>query len=202
MQYTRQQILDYLKIHPGASARDISRSLDQTAANIRYHLGILENSGLVQVSGKRAPGGAGRPILLFNLTSESLGINITPLLSMILEVISAKSTAKNDIRTIAEKLAEKFNPDSKNKITRFNQAIEFLNGQKYHASWEAHPFGPKILLRHCPYQDLAQKHPELCLIDIHLITILFNTPLDLATKRTFNKNPFSPCIFKPKGSQG
>jgi len=202
MQTTRQQILDYLKIHPGASAGDISRSLDQTTANIRYHLGLLENSGLVQVSGKRVLGGAGRPILLFNLTSFSLGTNITPLLSVILKVISGKPTAKDDFQSIAETLAEKFDPVSKNRIARFNQSIEFLNLHRYHASWEAHPAGPQVLLRHCPYRDLALKHPELCLIDANLISVLFDTPLELTSKRTFDKNPFSPCIFKPKGSQG
>ncbi|MGB2965735.1 MAG: helix-turn-helix domain-containing protein [Anaerolineales bacterium] len=201
MQTTRQQILDYLKIHPGASAKDISRSLDQTTANIRYHLELLENSGLVQVSGKRVLGGAGRPILLFNLTSFSLGTNITPLLSMVLNVISDKPTAKDDFQVIADTIARNFDPDSKNRITRFNQAIEFLNQHKYHASWEAHPAGPQVLLRHCPYRDLALKHPELCLIDTNLISILFDIPLELTSKRTFDKNPFSPCIFKPNGSQ-
>jgi predicted ArsR family transcriptional regulator len=51
-----------------------------TPANIRYHLDILEKEGLVQVGDKRPTGGAGRPILLYRLTSFSLGDNMIPLL--------------------------------------------------------------------------------------------------------------------------
>ena len=195
MQVTRSQILDYLKKYPGASAMDLSRSLDLTAANIRYHLELLEKSGQVQVSGKRVLGGAGRPILLYNLTSQILGTSITPLLSAILDVISDKSSNSNDVQLIVETMAGNFDPVSKNRITRFNQAIEFLNQYNYHASWEAHPGGPQGELRHCPYRDLAVSYPLLCQIDQHLLSHLFNTPLVLSQRRSFGNNPYSPCVF-------
>ena len=198
MQSTRQQILAYLNTHPAASAVEISRSLDLTPANIRYHLGLLSESGLVQVSGKRGTGGAGRPIKLYNLTSSSLGTNIELLLGAILESLAVKKSANSNLRSIAETLAAKTNLNPDNRILRFNQALEYLNQLNYHASWEAHPDGPQVMLRHCPYRDLARDHTHLCQFDNHLISILFDTPLELTQKRSFGKNPFSPCIFKPK----
>jgi len=198
VQSTRQKILHYLNSHPGATAVEISRSLDLTAANIRYHLGLLINSGWVQISGKRDSGYAGRPIKLYNLTSLSLGTNIELLLAAMLESLATKKSANSDLRAIAETLAAKINLNPDNRILRFNKALEYLNQLNYHASWEARPDGPQVILRHCPYLELAKNHTQLCQFDNHLISILFDTPLELTQKRSFGTNPFSPCIFKPK----
>lgn len=198
MQLTRQQILLYLSTHTGATAVEISRSLDLTPANIRYHLGLLIKSGRIQISGKRNAGGSGRPTKLYNLSSQSLGTNIKRLLEVILESLAAKKSASSDLRAIAETLAEKTNLNPDNRILRFNQALEYLNQLNYRASWEANPAGPQVVLRHCPYLDLAKNHSQLCQFDNHLISILFDTSLELSQKRIFGKNPFSPCIFKPK----
>jgi predicted ArsR family transcriptional regulator len=198
VQKTRQQILTYLNTHPGATAVDISRYLDLTPANIRYHLGLLVTSGLIQISGKRGPGGAGRPTKLYNLTSRSLGSNIESLLAVILETLGSDISADVTLRSIAEILAEKAGLKPGNRIQRYNQALEYLNQLDYHANWEAHPQGPQVILRHCPYRDIAKDQDQICQIDSYLLSLLFDTNLELARKRSFGTNPFSPCIFKPK----
>jgi predicted ArsR family transcriptional regulator len=198
MQKTRQQILTYLNTHPGATALEISRYLDLTAANIRYHLGSLLSSGWVQISGKRGPGGAGRPTKLYNLTSRSLGSNIESLLTIILETLGADNSADEILRTIAEILADKADLKPGNRIQKYNQAVEYLNQLDYHANWEAHPEGPQVILRHCPYREMAKDQDQLCQIDSYLLSILFDTNLELMRKRSFGTNPFSPCIFKPE----
>jgi len=198
VQKTRQQILTYLQTHPGATAVEISRYLDLTPANIRYHLGLLVRSGWVQISGKRGPGGAGRPIKLYNLTSRSLGSNIEYLLTVILETLGSDKSADGILRSIAEILAGKAGQKMGNRIQKFNQALEYLNQLDYHANWEAHPEGPQVILRHCPYREMAKDQDRLCQIDSYLLSILFDTNLELTRKRSFGTNPFSPCIFKPK----
>lgn len=201
MQPTREKILAYLKKFPGSSAREISRYLDMTAANIRYHLDFLTDSGMAQISGERPTGGAGRPILLYTLTPTVIGMNLIPFIEAALESIN-DNIARDTIRQkIAENLAEGYINLEKNPVSRFNLALEYLNSLNYHASWEAHPEGPQIELRHCPYGDLAQSHHGLCQIDINLVTFLFETPLELTRKRSFNNNPYSPCIFKPPSEQ-
>ena len=197
MQKTRQQILTYLNTHPGATALEISRYLDLTPANIRYHLGLLVTSGLIQISGKRGPGGAGRPTKLYNLTSRSLGSNIESLLAVILETLGSDISADETLRSIAEILAEKAGLKPGNRIQKYNQALEYLNQLDYHANWEAHPQGPQVILRHCPYRDIAKDQDQICQIDSYLLSILFDTNLELTRKRSFGTNPFSPCIFKP-----
>ncbi len=197
MQPTRMKILRYLEKFPGSSAREISRYLDMTAANIRYHLEFLVDSEKVQISGERPTGGAGRPILLYTLTPATIGLNLVPLIEAALESINENISGDIIKQKIAENLTKGYINLEINPVSRFNQALNYLNTLNYHASWEAHPEGPQIELRHCPYGNLAQTHHGLCLIDIDLITLLFDTPFELTKKRSFGPNPFSPCIFRP-----
>lgn len=197
MQATRTEILDYLITHPGSSATEIGRFLEMTPANIRYHLAILEEGGLVQVSGQRTAGSAGRPILLYNLTSQTLGENLMPLLGALLETLGEGDEYQLMLENITSHFLEDFQAGTGNRISSFNQAVAFLNEHHYRASWKATPDGPQIELRHCPYRDLALTHSQLCQIDQEIVSSIFNTKLVLTQKRDFGRNPFSSCIFKP-----
>ena len=195
MQSTRGEILSYLAKNPGASAHEISRYLEMTPANIRYHLDLLRDDGRVQVIEKRSPGGAGRPIHLYSLTSLALGHNLEGLLTATLEAIRGDHGAESTLKDIASHLVRDFNFGDHNPITRINQAIDYLNQLNYHAIWEVHPEGPQIELRHCPYGLLARDLHQICQIDKELITILVDQPVELIRKRSFAGFPYSPCIF-------
>ena len=197
MQATRTEILDYLTSHSSSSAAEMGRFLEMTPANIRYHLAILEEEGLVQVSDQRSGGYAGRPILLYNLTSKTLGDNILNLLGVMLKTLGEEDEYQPMLERITSFILEDFQFEPGNRISIFNQAVVFLNELHYHASWKATPDGPQIELRNCPYRDLAQIHSQLCKIDERVLSSIFNTEFVLIQKRDFGKNPFSPCIFKP-----
>lgn len=196
MQPTRREILNYLQHNPSISAGELARVLDMTPANIRYHLDILLEKGEVQISGQRPAGGAGRPIYLYNLSSQTLGDSLPELLEAVFESFENHSDPDLIIDMIASSLANEYWPGKGNRITLFNQAVEYLNGLNYHASWGAHPDGPRVELRHCPYRDLAQTNPLICQVDQLFLTKLFQLPLFLTQKRVFGNNPFSPCIFQ------
>jgi predicted ArsR family transcriptional regulator len=199
MQITQEKILNYLQTHPPASAGEISRYLKMTAANIRYHLDQMEEEGLVNVIGNRPAGGVGRPILLYSLTSASLGENLIPVLKAFLLEISGSQSTEDKIGPIVHNLIDGKVQGSLNRVQRFNEGIAFLNTMNYHASWEARPQGPRVELRHCPYRDLAQTHPALCELDQIMLRELLGSELVLSQKRTFGKNPFSPCVFEITG---
>jgi predicted ArsR family transcriptional regulator len=196
MQSTRERILAYLNDHLPSSTEEISRYLEMTPANIRYHLEILEEEGYVGVTGKRSPGGAGRPILLYSLTSFSLGDNLVPLLEGFLGLVNESESPDQLLNEVAENLIRGKLDGKKNRVGRFNQGVELLNSLHYYASWEARPQGPRVELRHCPYQNLAQTYPILCQLDQLLVQRIFDTDLSLTQRRTFGINPFSPCIFQ------
>jgi len=199
MQRTRQQILHYLKTYKSASAHELSGAINVTAANIRHHLGLLQDAGLVQEVGKRGVKGPGRPQLLYGLTSRALEDNMAGLLGAILEGITSRQQspdAEHDVyREIARTLIKGRGTYGQSAIERLNQAVDILNYLHYHASWEAHPGGPQVILRHCPYQKLADHHPELCHVDKHLLTILTGREMVLEKKRSFTSSPPGPCIF-------
>ena len=65
MQNTRQRILQYLEKNSQATAPELSQVLDLTQANIRHHLGVLENDGKIEVIGETPASGRGRPTLVF-----------------------------------------------------------------------------------------------------------------------------------------
>jgi predicted ArsR family transcriptional regulator len=195
MQSTRERILHYLEGHPPASAEELGRYLEMTPANIRYHLDILEEEGLIHVVGKRPTGGAGRPILLYSLTSFSLGDNLEPLLKGIFAMLGASDHMDQTLEKVAQQMIRGKLLETKNRIERFNQGIEVLNSMNYHANWEARPYGPRIELRHCPYRELAKDYPILCQLDHKLLEGLFNTPLSVIQLQTKQESPFSTCIF-------
>jgi predicted ArsR family transcriptional regulator len=195
VQSTQEEILAYLAKNPGSSAKEIGRFLEMTPANIRYHLDLLSEGGKVQLTEKRSPGGAGRPILLYSLTPLSLGFNLEDLLAACLEVIREDPTSGSIAKNIAAHLAKDFDLGDHNPITRINQAIEYLNQLNYHAIWEVHPEGPQIELRHCPYGLLARDHQQICQIDKELISLLVDNPAEMIKKRSFEGLPYSPCIF-------
>ena len=74
MQSTRQRILDYLDQHGTASPRQLAQAFGMTAANLRHHLGILQQRGLVNPTGQRASEGRGRPERVYTLTATAQGV--------------------------------------------------------------------------------------------------------------------------------
>jgi len=186
----------YLSHNPGSSAADLARALEMTPANIRYHLKLLLEEGMIQDSGTRPAGGSGRPQSLYNRSSIKLGESFQPLLAAVLEVIIDQGNEEDLLQKIGSGMVNIKGGGMLSQIMRYNQAVEYLNNLKYHASWEARPGGPRVELRHCPYKDLALSHPQLCTIDQRMISKLFNKPMVLNQKRTFGPNPFSPCIFQ------
>ncbi len=195
MQKTRQAILSYLSDHPQAAAEEIARFLDLTPANIRYHLEILLEEGRIQTSGERRTGAAGRPILLYGLSGVSLGENLPGLAKSLLKVLFDNGESSLPAQAVARELLANQERESLRGVQLFNQAISILDQLGYLPNWKATREGPEIELKHCPYQDLATEHPQLCQIDQALLSELFQTELKLVKRRDFGLNPYSPCIF-------
>ena len=68
IQETRQQILDYLRVHPDATVRSLGELLVLTATDVRQDLTILEPDDLIESREQR--GNVGRPALVYSLTSD------------------------------------------------------------------------------------------------------------------------------------
>jgi len=166
---SRQRILSYLGQHNGASALEISRALRVTAANARYHLGILEADGRVQQLGLRPDLGPGRPVQIYGLGEAALGDNLAGLVDALFAQLSENRSAA-DLDTLMQALAERSMPlkpgEANGHITRrLAQTLTQLNLSGYAARWEAHAAAPRIIFERCPYAAVIAKHPELCQMD-------------------------------------
>jgi predicted ArsR family transcriptional regulator len=76
---------------------------------------------------------------------------------------------------------------------RLNLTIEKINGMKYHARWEAGSEGPRIVLAHCPYAAILEKHPELCKMDESMLKELMGQPARQISRT--GKEGSSVCVF-------
>ena len=193
MQLTRQQIIDYLQTNRMATAIEMSQALQVTAANIRHHLKLLTDSGLVKVVGVQAGYGRGRPKQLYGLTDNALKHNLDGLASALLRTLLANSASEN-LTQIATQLLGDY-PLERNIHVRLNQAIGRLNQLKYQASWEASPSGPRLILRNCPYASIVHQHPELCQVDAILLGQMIGQAMQQTAKLELAPDGSPHCAF-------
>ena len=104
----RQRVFNYLKKQRSASAAQIGRGLNMSAATVRHHLSILLADGRITLIGARRRQGRGRPVKIYGLSEKSLGDNFALLSDAVLdELLQGLSAAKRDVAIRA--VARKFN---------------------------------------------------------------------------------------------
>lgn len=164
MQNSKEQILQILEREKRATARQISRELYMTPANVRHHLNALLAAGLVEVVGRASEGGRGQPARIFTLAPKAQRNNLPQLASALLHAIQSHPAAQEILAGSIPHLAGAAAEEG-HWLQRLNAAIQRLDEQGYQARWEASPSGPRVILGHCPYLMLLDEHPVLCQLD-------------------------------------
>ena len=198
MNSTRIRLLSHLGVKQIATSTELSRALQVTPADARYHLSSLLNEGLIQIIGERQPEGPGRPARVYSLSHKHKEDNIILLIEVLLNEISeGKSTSEQSIKmqSIAEKIIGAEYPTGKLSQLLYI-AVNRLNELNYHARWEAHPDAPQLILGNCPYSVIIDRHPEICLIDKYIIERLLETTVTQETKLLRDERGYSSCIFR------
>jgi DeoR family transcriptional regulator, suf operon transcriptional repressor len=185
----RHKVLAYLNKTRTASAREISRALKMSAANVRHHLRVLVSDGRLEAAAVRGREGRGRPEKMYSLPRAALGDNLAVLANAIL----AEAGSGVRMETLAERLMGKTNMASQPLARRLNLTIEKLNQMNYHARWEAGSAGPRIIFGHCPYAAIIEKHPELCHMDKALLHEMMGQSADQIFK--IGRDGSSVCVF-------
>jgi len=196
----RQRVVNYLKKQRSASAAQIGRGLNMSAATVRHHLSILLADERIVLIGEQRTRGRGRPMKIFGLSEKSLGDNFALLSDVVLgELTEGLSTAERDVlmNEIARKLTLQFGNDMVNIpiARRLTLIIEKLNELHYQARWEAGAQGPRILFAHCPYAAIIGHHPELCRMDEALLGELVSAQARQLAKIGQQPVGSSYCIF-------
>lgn len=198
MQNTRQNILDFLETNHTATALELSRAFSMTSANLRHHLSVLEQSGEVETVGYIPVSGRGRPTKLYARTPASQENNLKELASALLSNIYGKRESTQRTQRL-KRLAKAMSKDKGSTIgtttQRLGVAVDRLNELRYKARWEAHAQAPRLILNQCPYASIVGVHPELCLMDTHLLEGLLNSNVEHNTKMGRGLEDAQQCVF-------
>lgn len=187
---TRQRILDYLKRNRAVSSRELARSLHMTPANARHHLGILAADGRVEVVSQRKAG-KGRPEKVYRLAGTLVGDNLPALA----EALLTEAGGKVEMEALGERLAGENPTKNQPLMRRLASTVERLNAMHYQARWEAGAEGPRIVLGHCPYTAVIEKHPELCQMDTAILGSLLGGKVRQTAKLEKGAGGLPYCVF-------
>lgn len=187
---TRQKILDYLKRNRTVSSRELARSLHMTPANARHHLGILAGDRRVEVFSQRK-GGKGRPEKVYRLAGTLVGDN----LSTLADVLLTEAGGKVEMEALGKRIGGEVSVASQPLTRRLAFTVERLNGMNYQSRWEASAGGPRIVLGHCPYAAVIEKHPELCQMDAALLASLLGGEVRQTAKLEKGAGGLPYCAF-------
>lgn len=201
MTTTRLAIIQYLTNKGSATVNELSHWMHVTAANIRHHLGILEDEGVVSVVGSRTPPGRGRPANIYALSQLIRQHNLAKLSGALLDIVNqlipadGKSSGMSKLAT-QMLLNVQNHPTEPNLSQRLLSAVNTLNQMNYQARWEARADSPYIRFGHCPYADILSEHPELCQLDNEMIRQLLDAPVEQTARQAIDQSGSIYCLFK------
>ena len=162
----RVLIVDELRAAPdGIGVRDLARRLGLHENTVRWHLGVLDDAGLVEAA--PAPEGRpGRPRMLYRLgagAAAPAGAEDHRLLAAILtgavaELPDGEARAEEAGRAWGRFLGRR--PSPLERIGE-DEAIAEVAGLLDEEGFEAEPQGRQIHMHRCPFHDLAEANPEI-----------------------------------------
>ncbi len=177
MQSTRQAILEYLKKNGHATVDELAGFLALTPVTVRHHLDILRSENLVGEPIVRHRTSRGRPQYVFVLTGQASAHfpkTYDALATKVLDEVRAQGGDKL-VNVIFEGVAARLRaaapapPPGEPLAARMDRAVGFLNIRGYVAHWEQSADGALLYTCNCPYEALADRHPELCNMDLVLV---------------------------------
>lgn len=196
MQSTRQSILDFLHARGSASAQQMAQAFGMSVQNLRRHLHILEQRGLVAVS-QLPHEGRGRPQLTYTLTAQAQPDHLAGLSSALLHGLRPVR-----LRSLAQRLLGVSKPTPQRPARSTSQrllgAMQRLEPLGYRPRWEARPDGPQVVLGHCPYAAIIERHPELCQVDGFMLEELLGSDAEQISKLQPSPQGTPQCVFKIK----
>jgi predicted ArsR family transcriptional regulator len=200
---SRQRILGYIQAYRSASVLELSRVLHVTPANIRHHLDILLEQGVVLVVSQRLARGRGRPARIYGLTQQFSSHNLSRLASALLHEHLADQPpgqSQEAIARLAERILGEAVPAShvgggSSLSVLLLHAVQVMNEMNYQARWEAHPGAPRVIFQHCPYLAILPEHPELCQLDVRLLENMLHREVVLTDRLVSDAAGQRHCAF-------
>ncbi len=166
-----------LRNRDGLTVEQLATHLDITRTAVNQHLAVLERDSFI-IRKELAPTG-GRPGRVYALTTD--GVNLFPkqynLFSILLLEAMLKNLGHEDVLICLEELGRDMAADLVRELAgkpladKLTAIAVFMNEIGFDATIPdaALQSKPVIEARNCIYHDLAQKHPEVCHLDLALL---------------------------------
>jgi predicted ArsR family transcriptional regulator len=181
---TRWDILRHLRETGQASAQELSKALGMSPVSIHYHLNVLQREGLVEPQPVRRS--VGRPHYVYSLRDSARELfpqsyhrladrlldelksrlterQISELFARIAGDIAAEHAAALDGKTLDQKVVA--------LITLLGEEGFLARVEKVGSQFRLTQYG-------CPYYYVVERHPEVCEIDLNLISAALLAPVE------------------------
>lgn len=166
---SRARVLDLLRRSPqGLGVREVAERLDLHENSVRFHLDRLVGDGLVEAR-PRAALGRGRPRLVYTAPARpDLGPErrrYRELAGLLADLVAARPdgvrSAADLGRTWGTALARNGPAHAPSAPAAVDELVEVLDEVGFAPEAQGPPDRPRILLRHCPFLEVAEDHPEI-----------------------------------------
>jgi len=169
-----------------------------TGANIRHHLALMKADGQIVILSQQQ-GVRGRPINIYGASDRVRGTGLRGLVEAMLDTWTGNMPGDeldSHLRSLAKNLAGAATMDANvGTSRRLGQAVDRLNDLHYQARWEAGASGAKVILSHCPYAEIIERHPELCRMEAYMLEDKTGLHARQLAKQEQGRDGVRRCIF-------
>ncbi|HYC50438.1 MAG TPA: helix-turn-helix domain-containing protein [Gemmatimonadaceae bacterium] len=168
MESTRGRILSLLRIGPH-TVEELRSALELTDNAVRPHLVALERDGLVRQVGTRRGEGAGKPAVLYEMTTEAeplLSRAYAPVLAALLEVLEEELPSRESrkvLRATGRRLAASVGGRAPGDLhARAQAAAAVLTALGGSVQVEERRGGATLRGVACPLATAVSRNPQVC----------------------------------------
>jgi predicted ArsR family transcriptional regulator len=186
MKSTRERIMETLLERRRCTINDLAEAVGINPISVRHHIIKLEAEQLVASEEERQ--GVGRPPRVYFLTEDGFErfptryLRLTNRLLDQLKESLPKATVNRLFTQMAEELADDYSVKkglaSMPLEERVGHLQTLLKSEGFSVEWEKE--GDQIFIHEisCPYYQVGQNHPEVCVVDETLISNLLAVPAE------------------------
>jgi DeoR family transcriptional regulator, suf operon transcriptional repressor len=184
MKSTRDRILQTLLRHPRSTINELAEAVGINPISVRHHLTNLQVEALVTAEEERH--GVGRPRLVYFLTEDGLEKFPTRYLRLTTRLLSQMKEkypgpmVGDLFKEVATNLAAEHQEQLKGLSVeqRLDALGDLLAEEGFAVEWERKGDEYHIHEITCPYLQVGQSHPEVCIVDQTLISKMLAVPAE------------------------
>ncbi|MHB8135312.1 MAG: helix-turn-helix transcriptional regulator [Anaerolineaceae bacterium] len=172
-----EEITQFLSNHAPSTVFELSKNLNLSKADIRYHLKKLRRLDvIISIQPNKKYPMRGRPATRFTIKPLALPNNYAEIVKILIPPIEKQ---EKFFMNLSRSLFTDFNINQDmNLIHKMNDLTKELNFRNYDSRWETRKKGPIIIIDNCPYRALLHEFPGFCLMDQQIISQILSREVE------------------------